>query len=107
MRPDRLVVGECRGAEALDLLMALNTGHHGSLATIHANSPREALARLETLALLVSENLPEPALKALVAGSVQFIVQVARTGSDRKVTSLSEIKGVDGGRYLLREWDIT
>jgi pilus assembly protein CpaF len=107
MRPDRLVVGECRGAEALDLLLALNTGHHGSMATIHANSPREALARLETLALLAAENLREGAVKSLVAGSVQFVAQLARTENGRKLVSLAEIKGVDGEKYLLKELDLT
>lgn len=107
MRPDRLVVGECRGPEALDLLLALNTGHHGSMATIHANSPREALARLETLAMLAAENLREGAVKSLVAGSIQFVAQLARTENGRRLVSLAEIKGVDGGRYLLKELELT
>ncbi|MGZ3712851.1 MAG: ATPase, T2SS/T4P/T4SS family, partial [Bdellovibrionota bacterium] len=107
MRPDRLVVGECRGPEALDLLLALNTGHRGSMATIHANSPREALARLVTLALLAAENLRDGAVKALVAGSVQFVAQLSRTDGGRRLTSLVELKGVDGDRYLLKELDIT
>lgn len=107
MRPDRLVVGECRGAEALDLLLALNTGHYGSMATIHANSPREALARLEALALLAGENLREGSVKSLVAGSIQYVAQLARTTEGRKLVSLVEIKGVDGDRYLLKEHALT
>lgn len=103
MRPDRLVIGECRGPEALELLLALNTGHGGSMGTIHANSPRDALQRLETLALLAAENLGEQALKNLISGGVQVVVQLERNGRGRKVAAVSEIKGVDGGRFLLKE----
>lgn len=103
MRPDRLVVGECRGPEALELLLALNTGHAGSMGTIHANSPRDALQRLETLALLASENLSELALKNLITGGVQVIVQLERSHRGRRVSGISELKGVDGGRFLLKE----
>jgi len=103
MRPDRLVVGECRGSEALDLLMALNTGHKGSLGTIHSNSPRDALHRLEMLALLAAENLRESALKALIASSIQAIVYVERGPQGRRVAGLTELRGVDGGTFLLKE----
>jgi pilus assembly protein CpaF len=103
MRPDRIVVGECRGAEALDLLLALNSGHHGSLGTIHANSPRDALQRLETLALLAGENLGTQALQNLILGGVQVVVQLGRLDGRRGVISVAEVKGVDGGRFLLRE----
>ena len=103
MRPDRIVVGECRGPEALDLLLALNSGHHGSLGTIHANSPRDALQRLETLALLAGENLGTQALQNLILGGVQVVVQLGRVNGRRRVTSVAEVKGVDGGRFLLKE----
>jgi pilus assembly protein CpaF len=103
MRPDRLVIGECRGAEALELLMALNTGHGGSLGTIHANSPRDALHRLETLALLAAENLREGAVKSLVASSIHVVVHLEKGSAGRRLTGISEVKGVEGGTYLLRE----
>jgi pilus assembly protein CpaF len=103
MRPDRIVVGECRGPEALDLLLALNTGHGGSMGTIHANSPREALQRLETLALLAAENLRESALKSLILGGVQIVVQLERKEGRRKLTRIAELKGVDSGCFLLKE----
>lgn len=103
MRPDRLVVGECRGAEALDVLMALNTGHSGSMATIHANSPRDALRRLETLALLKSENLSETALRNLILGAVNVVVQLSRANGKREICSIAEVKGLDAGTLLLRE----
>lgn len=103
MRPDRLVVGECRGVEALDLLMALNTGHRGSCGTIHANSPRDALHRLETLALLAAENLRESALKSLVASAIQVVVHLERASAGRRVSAIAEVRGVEGGNYLLKE----
>lgn len=103
MRPDRIVVGECRGSEALDLLLALNSGHHGSLGTIHANSPRDALQRLETLALLAGGNLGSQALQNLILGGVQIVVQLGRVGGRRKALCVAEVKGVDSGRFLLKE----
>lgn len=103
MRPDRIVVGECRGAEALDLLLALNSGHHGSFGTIHANSPRDALQRLETLALLAGENLGTQALQNLIFGGVQVVVQLGRIGGKRRVVSVAEVRGIDSGRFLLKE----
>jgi pilus assembly protein CpaF len=103
MRPDRIVVGECRGPEALDLLLALNSGHHGSLGTIHANSPRDALQRLETLALLAGENLGTQALQNLILGGVNIVVQLGRVNGKRGVVSVAEVKGIDGGRFLLKE----
>ncbi len=103
MRPDRIVMGECRGAEALDLLMALNTGHPGSMGTIHSNSPRDALQRLELLALLAAENLRESAVRALIASCIHVVVHLERTGNGRRVSSIAEVKGVDNGVYLLRE----
>ncbi len=103
MRPDRLVMGECRGPEALDLLMALNTGHPGSMGTIHSNSPRDALHRLELLALLAADNLRESALRSLIASCIQVVVHVERAPGGRRISSIAELKGADGGNFLLRE----
>jgi pilus assembly protein CpaF len=96
MRPDRIVVGECRGGEALDMLQAMNTGHDGSLTTTHANSPREAVARLETLVLMAGLDLPVRAVREQIAGSVNLIVQQSRlSDGSRKVTAISEVVGID------------
>ena len=107
MRPDRIVVGEVRGAEALDLLQALNTGHDGSLSTVHANSPEDALRRIETLALMADVGLPHAAIREQVAGAVDLVVhQVRRRDGSRVVTSVAEVVRVAGGagtRELLAE----
>jgi len=96
MRPDRIVVGECRGGEALDMLQAMNTGHDGSLTTTHANSPREAIARLETLVLMSGLDLPVRAIREQIAGAVHILVQQTRlSDGGRKVTAISEVIGVD------------
>ncbi len=96
MRPDRIIVGECRGGEALDMLQAMNTGHEGSMTTTHANSPREALARLETLALMSGLDLPARAIREQIAGSVHVIVQQSRlSDGSRRITAISEIVGLD------------
>jgi pilus assembly protein CpaF len=96
MRPDRIIVGEVRGEEALDMLQAMNTGHDGSLTTIHANSPRDAIARMETMALMANLNLPEKAIRQQIASAVNIIVQVSRmSDGTRRVTHLSEITGMD------------
>ena len=98
MRPDRLVVGEIRGAEALDLLIAMNTGHDGALATLHANGAAEALSRLETLALLAGSGLPLPALRSQVASSLDLVVHVARGGAGRRgVVEVREVDPDPGG----------
>jgi pilus assembly protein CpaF len=95
MRPDRIVVGECRGGEALDMLQAMNTGHDGSLTTTHANSPREAVARLETLVLMAGLELPVRAIREQIAGSIQLIVQQSRlSDGTRRVTAISEVVGM-------------
>jgi pilus assembly protein CpaF len=92
MRPDRIVLGEVRGDEAVDLLEALNTGHEGSLATIHANTPREALTRLEGLVLRGAANLPDKVIKLQIASAVSIIIQVTRTSDGkRRVTSITEV----------------
>jgi pilus assembly protein CpaF len=96
MRPDRIVVGECRGAEALDMLQAMNTGHDGSLTTLHANSPDEAISRLETLVLMSGLDLPTRAIREQIAGSVHLIVQQARfSDGSRRVTQISELVGIE------------
>jgi len=92
MRPDRIVVGECRGGEALDMLQAMNTGHEGSMTTIHSNSPREALSRLETLCLMAGLDLPARAIRQQIASSVHLIVQQSRfSDGSRKVTRITEV----------------
>jgi pilus assembly protein CpaF len=105
MRPDRIVVGECRGGEALDMLQAMNTGHDGSLTTTHANSPAEALARLETLCLMSGVELPSRAIREQIAGSVQLIVQQTRlSDGTRKVVAICEVCGLDQrGDFELRK----
>jgi pilus assembly protein CpaF len=96
MRPDRIVVGEVRGEEALDMLQAMNTGHDGSMTTVHANSPRDAIARVETMALMANLNLPEQAVRRQIASAVQLIVQIARfTDGSRRVTHVTEISGME------------
>jgi len=96
MRPDRIVVGEVRGEEALDMLQAMNTGHDGSMTTVHANSPRDAIARMETMALMANLNLPEQAVRRQIASAIQLIVQIARfTDGSRRVTHVTEISGME------------
>jgi pilus assembly protein CpaF len=104
MRPDRIVVGECRGAEALDMLQAMNTGHDGSLTTIHANSARDALSRVETMVLMAGFDLPVRAIREQVAGAVDLIVQVARLrDGTRRVTGISEVVGMEGDVVTMQE----
>jgi pilus assembly protein CpaF len=96
MRPDRIVVGECRGGEALDMLQAMNTGHDGSLTTTHANSPREAIKRLETLCLMSGIDLPSRAIRENIASSIHMVVQQSRLADgSRKLTSIAEVIGID------------
>ena len=104
MRPDRIVVGEVRGAEALDMLQAMNTGHEGSLTTIHANSPRDALSRLETMVLMAGFDLPVRAIREQIASAINVIVQLERQNDgSRKVTGVQEIQGMEGDTILLQE----
>ena len=104
MRPDRIVVGECRGAEALDMLQAMNTGHEGSLTTLHANTPRDALARLETMVLMAGMELPLTAIREQIASAVDLIVQQTRFGcGTRMVTHIVEISGMESGKIQLQE----
>jgi pilus assembly protein CpaF len=104
MRPDRIVIGECRGAEALDMLQAMNTGHEGSLTTLHANTPRDALARLETMVLMAGMDLPLAAIREQIASAVNIIVQPTRHAcGTRLITSIAEVTGMEGGRFQVQE----
>ena len=104
MRPDRIVVGEVRGEEALDMLQAMNTGHDGSLTTVHANSPRDALMRVETMIGMGAANLPERAMRHQISSAVQLVVQQTRlSDGTRKVTSISEITGMEGDIISMQE----
>ena len=104
MRPDRIVIGEVRGGEALDMLQAMNTGHDGSLTTILANSPRDTIARLETMSLMAGVNLPDKAIRQQIASAVSIIVQVARlSDGSRRVTHISEVTGVSDEMVTLQE----
>ncbi len=104
MRPDRIVVGECRGGEAFDMLAAMNTGHEGSLTTLHANSPRDALGRLETMILMAGMDLPLAAIREHVASSIDFIVQLMRAADGRRlVSAIVQVTGQEGGRIQLQD----
>ncbi|HET9645838.1 MAG TPA: ATPase, T2SS/T4P/T4SS family, partial [Burkholderiaceae bacterium] len=104
MRPDRIVVGECRGGEALDMLQAMNTGHEGSLTTAHANSPRDALSRLEVMVMMSGMDLPVAAIREQIASAVDIVVQQTRFAcGSRKITSIAEITGIENGRIQLQE----
>lgn len=104
MRPDRIVVGECRGGEALDMLQAMNTGHDGSLTTVHANSTRDALSRLEVMVLMSSMDLPVSAIREQVSSAVNVIIQQRRFAcGSRKITSICEVTGIESGRIQLQE----
>jgi pilus assembly protein CpaF len=104
MRPDRIIIGECRGAETLDMIQAMNTGHEGSMTTVHANTPRDALSRLETMISMAGLELPIRALRAQFASAVDLIIQASRLqGGPRKVTSVSEVIGMEGDTIIMQE----
>jgi pilus assembly protein CpaF len=104
MRPDRIIVGEVRGEEALDMLQAMNTGHDGSLTTIHANSPRDALYRLETMVAMANLNLPDSAIKRQIASAIEVLIQVSRMNDgSRKVTAFSEIVGMENDVITMQD----
>jgi pilus assembly protein CpaF len=104
MRPDRIIVGEVRGPEALDMLQAMNTGHDGGLCTIHANSSRDALSRLETMVLLAGTELPSRAVREQIVSAIEFLVHVRRYEDGvRRLDSISEITGLEGTTPLLQE----
>jgi pilus assembly protein CpaF len=104
MRPDRIIIGECRGGEALDMLQAMNTGHDGSLTTIHANSPRDALSRLETLVLMAGMDLPLKIVRQQISSAVDVIVQMSRVrDGSRKITAITEVAGMEGDVVVLSD----
>jgi len=104
MRPDRIVVGECRGGESLDMLQAMNTGHDGSLSTVHANSPRDAIARLETLVLMAGMELPLRAVREQIASAVDVVIQLTRLrDGTRRVTHVTEVQGMEGDVVTLQD----
>ncbi|MFZ1131828.1 MAG: CpaF family protein [Terriglobales bacterium] len=104
MRPDRIVVGEVRGEEAFDMLQAMNTGHEGSLTTVHANSPRDALSRIENMVSMANLNIPERAIRHQIANAVHAVVQVARlSDGSRKIITISEVTGMDGEMITLQD----
>lgn len=104
MRPDRIVVGECRDGAALDMLSAMNTGHDGSMTTVHSNSPREAISRLETLCMMAGMDLPAKAIREQIAGAVDLIIQISRlSDGSRKIMAISEVQGIQGDQVTLQE----
>jgi pilus assembly protein CpaF len=104
MRPERIVVGECRGGEALDMLQAMNTGHDGSMTTAHANSPRDTLSRLETMCLMAGMDLPVRAIREQIASAVDLIVQQDRLkDGTRKITNVTEVQGMEGDVIVLQD----
>jgi len=104
MRPDRIIIGECRGAETLDMLQAMNTGHDGSLTTCHANTPRDAIARLETMIMMGGFDMPLRAMRAQIASAVDLIVQINRlSGGPRKVTAITEIMGMEQETIVMQD----
>jgi pilus assembly protein CpaF len=104
MRPDRIIIGECRGAEALDMLQAMNTGHDGSITTIHANTPRDALSRIETMVLMAGFDLPVRAIREQISSALDMVVHTARLrDGSRKVTSISEVVGMEGDIVTMQE----
>jgi pilus assembly protein CpaF len=104
MRPDRIIMGECRGGEAVDMLQAMNTGHDGSITTLHANSPRDALSRLETMISMASLDLPDKAMRQQIASAIQVVIQVSRlSDGTRKVTQIAEISGMEGDVITMQD----
>lgn len=102
MRPDRIVIGECRGAEAMDMMQAMNTGHDGSMTTCHANTARDAFSRLETMVMMASSAIPDRVIRQMLASAVQIVIQVARlTDGSRKILSISEVIGVDDDQVVM------
>ena len=104
MRPDRIIVGECRGGEALDMLQAMNTGHDGSLTTVHANSPRDVISRLETMVLMSGMDLPSRAIREQIASAVDVIIHESRmSDGSRKVTAITEVTGLEGNQIVMQD----
>src|SRR6266852_2047270 len=104
MRPDRIIIGECRGAEAFDMMQAMNTGHDGSMTTTHANSPRDAFSRLETMVMMASQNVPDTVIRQMLTSAVQLVVHCSRlSDGTRKLTGISEVLGVTDGQVDMQD----
>ncbi|EJI9012727.1 CpaF family protein, partial [Escherichia albertii] len=104
MRPDRIIIGECRGEEAFEMLQAMNTGHDGSMSTLHANNPRDALSRLESMVMMANSSLPLTAVRRNIASAINIIVQASRLpDGSRKVTSISEVMGMEGDNFIIQD----
>jgi pilus assembly protein CpaF len=104
MRPDRIVVGECRGGESLDMLQAMNTGHDGSLTTVHANTPRDVISRLETMVLMSGMDLPARAIREQIAAAVDLIAHEARlSDGSRRITKITEVLGLEGNQIVMQD----
>ena len=104
MRPDRVIVGECRGGETLDMLQAMNTGHDGSLTTVHANSPRDVISRLETMVLMSGMELPSRAIREQIASAIDIVVHESRmSDGSRKVVCISEVVGLEGQQVVMQD----
>ena len=104
MRPERIIIGECRGAETLDMLQAMNTGHEGSMTTLHANTPRDALARLETMIMMAGFELPLKAMRQQIASAVDLIIQANRLqGGPRKITHITEVMGMEQDTIIMQD----
>lgn len=104
MRPDRIVIGECRGAEAMDMLQAMNTGHDGSMSTLHSNSPQDAIGRIETMVMMAGYDLPLKAIRKQISGAVNLIIQQSRlVDGSRRVTYITEVQGMEGESILLQD----
>ncbi|HIF9267442.1 CpaF family protein [Photobacterium damselae subsp. damselae] len=104
MRPDRIVIGECRGGEAFEMLQAMNTGHDGSMSTLHANTPRDALARVESMVIMATNNLPLEAIRRTIVSAVDIVIQISRLhDGSRRIMSISEVVGLEGSNVVLEE----
>ncbi len=104
MRPDRIIIGECRGPEALDMLQAMNTGHEGSMTSVHANSPRDAFSRLETMVMMASEHIPDRVIRQMLASALHLVVHTVRlSDGTRKVASITEVLGVEDEKVLMED----
>ena len=104
MRPERIIIGECRGAETLDMLQAMNTGHEGSMTTLHANTPRDAVARLETMIMMAGFELPIKAMRQQIASAVDLIIQANRLqGGPRKITHITEVVGMEQDTIIMQD----
>lgn len=104
MRPDRIILGECRGSEAFEMLQAMNTGHDGSMSTLHANTPRDAMARVEAMVMMANLSLPLEAIRRTIVSAVNLVVQVNRLrDGSRKITSIAEVVGLEGDSVVMEE----